>query len=28
VPNFMGFTAVGLLIVAMMGVGVARKQAW
>jgi len=28
VPNLMGFTAVGLLIVAMMGVGVARKQAW
>src|SRR5215831_15468939 len=24
VPNFMGFTAVGLLIVAMMGVGVAE----
>ena len=25
IPNFMGFTAVGLLIVAMVGVGVAEE---
>ena len=26
IPNFMGFTAVGLIIVAMLGVGVAEES--
>ena len=28
IPNFMSFTAVGLMIAAMIGAGVAEDRAW